>query len=75
MRFSPTIAAKLVVAYGLFLAPIAYLGHQVLSDEATNIAFPRRKSVESATSPRFAMCRMRSSVAVPCWLDRTHQSQ
>jgi len=33
MQFSLTIAAKLVVAYGLFLAPIGYLGYQTVSDK------------------------------------------
>ncbi len=39
MRISLTIAAKLAIAYGMFLAPIAYLGYQMVSDKQTNIEF------------------------------------
>ncbi len=39
MRISLTIAAKLAVAYVMFLAPIAYLGYQMVSDKETNIEF------------------------------------
>jgi methyl-accepting chemotaxis protein len=43
MNFNLTIAAKLAVAYGLFLAPIAYLGYQMVSDKATNIEFAQKE--------------------------------
>ena len=39
VRISLTIAAKLAIAYGMFLAPIAYLGHHTVSDKETNIEF------------------------------------
>ncbi len=45
MRFSPTIAVKLAVAYALFLAPIGYLEHQVLADKGTNIEFAQKEIV------------------------------
>ncbi len=34
-----TLAAKLAIAYGLFLAPIGYLGCQMVSDKEATIAF------------------------------------
>jgi methyl-accepting chemotaxis protein len=43
MKFNPTIAAKLAVAYALFLAPIGYLGHQMLADKAANIEFAQKE--------------------------------
>jgi len=43
MQFSLTIAAKLVVAYDLFLAPIGYLGYQTVSDKESNIDFAKKE--------------------------------
>ncbi len=43
MRISLTIAAKLAIAYGMFLAPIAYLGYHTVSDKETNIEFARKE--------------------------------
>ncbi len=43
MRLSLTIAAKLAIAYGLFLIPIAYLGYQMVSDKEANIEFARKE--------------------------------
>ena len=43
MRFNLTIATKLAVAYGLFLAPIGYLGYQMISDKATSIEFAQKE--------------------------------
>jgi methyl-accepting chemotaxis protein len=43
MNFNMTIAAKLAVAYCLFLAPIAYLGYQMVSDKAANIEFAEKE--------------------------------
>ena len=45
MQFSLTIAAKLVVAYGLFLAPIGYLGYQTVSDKESNIDFAKKEVI------------------------------
>ncbi len=38
-----TIAAKLAIAYGLFLAPIGYLGYKMVSDKEANIAFAQKE--------------------------------
>jgi methyl-accepting chemotaxis protein len=38
-----TIAAKLAIAYGLFLAPIGYLGYQAVSGKQANIAFAQKE--------------------------------
>src|ERR1700757_1153748 len=43
MRFNLTIAVKLAIAYGLFLAPIAYLGYQMAADKETKIAFAQKE--------------------------------
>ncbi|HEX3573310.1 MAG TPA: methyl-accepting chemotaxis protein [Rhodopila sp.] len=43
MRFNLTIAAKLAIAYSLFLIPIGYLGYQMVSDKEANIAFARKE--------------------------------
>ncbi len=43
MRLTLTIAAKLGVAYCLFLAPITYLGYQMVSDKQTNIEFAKKE--------------------------------
>jgi methyl-accepting chemotaxis protein len=43
MQFNLTIAAKLAVAYGLFLLPIGYLGYQMVSDKEINIAFAEKE--------------------------------
>jgi methyl-accepting chemotaxis protein len=43
MRFSPTIAAKLTIAYALFLAPIGYLGYQMVSDKQASIGFAAKE--------------------------------
>jgi methyl-accepting chemotaxis protein len=45
MRFNPTIAAKLAIAYSLFLAPIAYLGYQMVADKEANIGFAQKELV------------------------------
>jgi methyl-accepting chemotaxis protein len=45
MRLGLTIAAKLAIAYCLFLAPIGYLGYQMVSDKQTNIAFAQKEIV------------------------------
>jgi len=38
-----TIATKLVIAYGLFLAPIGYLGYKMVSEKEANIAFAQKE--------------------------------
>ena len=43
MRLRLTIAAKITIAYGLFLAPICYLGYQVVSDKEANVAFANKE--------------------------------
>ena len=43
MRLDLPIATKLVIAYGLFLAPISYLGYQTVSGKQTNIAFAQKE--------------------------------
>jgi methyl-accepting chemotaxis protein len=43
MQFNLTIAAKLTIAYGLFLAPIGYLGYQMVADKETNIDFAQKE--------------------------------
>ena len=43
MRSNLTIAAKLAIAYVLFLAPIVYLGYQMVSDKESTIAFARKE--------------------------------
>jgi methyl-accepting chemotaxis protein len=43
MRVNLTISAKLAIAYGLFLAPIGYLGYQMVSDKEANIAFAQKE--------------------------------
>ena len=43
MRFNLTIAGKLVIAYGLFLIPICYLGLQLILDKEAGIAFARKE--------------------------------
>ncbi len=43
MPLNLTIARKLAVAYGLFLAPIGYLGYQVMADREANIAFAQKE--------------------------------
>ena len=43
MRPDLTIAAKLAIAYGLFLMPIGYLGYQMVSDKEASIAFARKE--------------------------------
>jgi len=45
MRFNRTIAAKLAVAYILFLAPIGYLGYKTISDTEINIAFAEKEII------------------------------
>jgi len=45
VRFNLTIAAKLAIAYGLFLAPIAYLGYQMVADKEANIGFAQKEIV------------------------------
>ena len=43
MQIKPTIAAKLALAYVLFLAPIATLGFQMIADKEANIAFATKE--------------------------------
>lgn len=43
MRFDLTIGAKLAIAYGLFLAPIASLAYQMVSDKEANIEFAQKE--------------------------------
>jgi methyl-accepting chemotaxis protein len=43
MRLSLTLATKLVIAYGLFLAPIGYLGYRVVSEKEVQIAFAQKE--------------------------------
>lgn len=43
MRSDVSIAAKLIIAYLLFLTPILYLGYQTVSDKERNIAFARKE--------------------------------
>lgn len=38
-----TIATKLAIAYGLFLAPICYLGYATISDKESGIAFASKE--------------------------------
>src|SRR3984957_1852774 len=45
MRLSLTIGTKLIIAYGLFLAPIAFLGYQMVSDKEVQIAFAQKELV------------------------------
>jgi diguanylate cyclase (GGDEF)-like protein/PAS domain S-box-containing protein len=45
VRLNLTIAAKLAIAYALFLLPIAYLGYQMVSDKKTNIDFTRKEII------------------------------
>ena len=45
MQFNLTIAAKLVIAYGLFLAPIGYLAYQMVSDKESNIDFAQQEII------------------------------
>ncbi len=44
MQFNLTIAAKLAIAYGLFLAPIGYLGYQMVADKESSIDFARKET-------------------------------
>ena len=43
MRMNLTISSKLVIAYALFLAPIAYLGCQMVLDRESNIGFAQKE--------------------------------
>ncbi len=45
MRHNLTIASKLAIAYGLFLAPIGYLGFQMASDKEADIAFAQKELI------------------------------
>jgi methyl-accepting chemotaxis protein len=45
MRFNPTIAAKLAVAYSLFLLPIGYLGYKMIAAAETSIGFANKEIV------------------------------
>jgi methyl-accepting chemotaxis protein len=40
-----TIATKLAIAYGLFLAPIAYLGYQMVTEKGASIDFARKELI------------------------------
>ena len=42
-RLNPTIATKLAIAYGLFLAPTFYLGYATISDKESGIAFASKE--------------------------------
>jgi methyl-accepting chemotaxis protein len=43
MKFNLTIAAKLTIAYGLFLAPIVYLGFLMVADKEVSIDFAQKE--------------------------------
>jgi methyl-accepting chemotaxis protein len=43
MPFNFSIAAKLAIAYGLFLAPIGYLGYQMVADKEASIDFAQKE--------------------------------
>ncbi len=43
MQLNLTIAAKLTIAYGLFLAPIGYLGYQMVADKQSAISFAHKE--------------------------------
>jgi methyl-accepting chemotaxis protein len=43
LQFNSTIAAKLAIAYGLFLAPIGYLGYQMVADKESSIDFANKE--------------------------------
>jgi methyl-accepting chemotaxis protein len=43
MKFNLTIAAKLAIAYGLFLAPIGYLGYKMVTDKEASIDFSQKE--------------------------------
>ena len=43
VRPNMTIAAKLALAYGLFLAPIVYLGYQAAADKEASIGFAAKE--------------------------------
>ena len=43
MPFKLKITGKLVVAYVLFLAPIGFLGHQMIADKEASIGFARKE--------------------------------
>jgi methyl-accepting chemotaxis protein len=45
MQFNLTIATKLAIAYGLFLAPIGYLGYQMVADKESSIDFARKETL------------------------------
>jgi methyl-accepting chemotaxis protein len=45
VQFNVTIAAKLAIAYGLFLAPIGYLGYQMVADKESSIDFARKETL------------------------------
>ena len=45
MQLNLTISSKLIIAYGLFLAPIAYLGCEMVHDRQVNIGFARKELV------------------------------
>nr|WP_321986711.1 methyl-accepting chemotaxis protein [uncultured Lichenicoccus sp.] len=45
MRLNLTISSKLVIAYGLFLAPIAFLACEMVLDREANIGFARKEIV------------------------------
>ena len=43
MQLNVTIAAKLAIAYCLFLMPIGYLGYQMVADKEASIAFAQKE--------------------------------
>ena len=43
MQFNLIIAAKLAIAYGLFLAPIGYLGYEMVADKEAKIDFAQKE--------------------------------
>jgi len=45
VRYNLTIASKLAIAYGMFLAPIGYLGFQMASDKEADIAFTQKELI------------------------------
>ena len=45
MKLNLTIAAKLGIAYALFLAPIGYLGYQTVADKEAGIGFAQKEIV------------------------------
>jgi hypothetical protein len=45
MQINLTIATKLAIAYSLFLAPIGYLGYQMIANKESSIEFARKETL------------------------------